>query len=242
MFTVIDKIFSDVCLDERVSGGIFKMEEETHMDALRARLIQRGLTNEESVQITNRMLEGRFPERQAYNKDGVLVTFPTPQHKQRAIQRGTHMEKSPYPQEKPPTPEPQEKSPVKPLEIPPTPPTEKTDNDDDDGDLSKTIPNTDTANVNGDIPKELEVEPPRGDEKPESVPTPPPQPEIPRTPQRVAAEKEIIKQIMATDDSNLSNIQPKLNEAGKYQLNELYKKASEWGFHEAMEILKGYIK
>jgi hypothetical protein len=39
--------------------------------------------------------EGNFPERQAYNKDGLLVTFPTPEYKQRAIKRGTHFEENP---------------------------------------------------------------------------------------------------------------------------------------------------
>ena len=30
-----------------------------------------------------------------YNKDGLLVTFPSPEYKQRAIARGTHFEKNP---------------------------------------------------------------------------------------------------------------------------------------------------
>jgi hypothetical protein len=36
------------------------------------------------------MDEGKYPERQAYNKDGWLVTFPSGEYKQRAIKKGTH--------------------------------------------------------------------------------------------------------------------------------------------------------
>jgi hypothetical protein len=41
------------------------------------------------------MLEGKYPERQAYNTNGILVTFPTPEYKQKAIARGTHFEENP---------------------------------------------------------------------------------------------------------------------------------------------------
>ena len=46
-------------------------------------------------QYLNKMLEGKYPERQAYNSNGILVTFPTPEYKQKAIQRGTHFEENP---------------------------------------------------------------------------------------------------------------------------------------------------
>ena len=43
----------------------------------------------------NKMLEGRYPDRQAYNANGILVTFPTPEYKQKAIERGSHFEQNP---------------------------------------------------------------------------------------------------------------------------------------------------
>jgi outer membrane biosynthesis protein TonB len=54
-----------------------------------------GVSTEEALDVRNRMMEGKFPERQAYNANGILVTFPTPEYKQRAIKRGTHFEKNP---------------------------------------------------------------------------------------------------------------------------------------------------
>jgi len=66
------------------------------MDALRESLTDNhGLALNDVKTIHNKMVEGKYPERQAYNKDGLLVTFPTPQHKARAIQRGTHFEQDP---------------------------------------------------------------------------------------------------------------------------------------------------
>lgn len=66
------------------------------MDVLREALMDSyGIALNDAKTIHNKMVEGKYPERQAYNKDGLLVTFPTPQHKQRAIQRGTHFEQNP---------------------------------------------------------------------------------------------------------------------------------------------------
>lgn len=96
MSNFIDRILLEVCLDERVQDGIFDLSNDIHMDVLRENLVDKfGLSLENARSIHNKMLEGKYPERQAYNKDGLLVTFPTPQHKQKAIQRGTHFEKDP---------------------------------------------------------------------------------------------------------------------------------------------------
>jgi hypothetical protein len=38
---------------------------------------------------------GRFPERQAYNKDGILVTFPSKEYRDRAVNKGTHFAENP---------------------------------------------------------------------------------------------------------------------------------------------------
>ena len=89
----IDKLLNKICLDERIQDGTFQMENDNHMDILQEYLERYGLTKEESDGIRNRMLEGKFPERQAYNKNGILVTFPTPEYKKRALERGTHFEK-----------------------------------------------------------------------------------------------------------------------------------------------------
>jgi len=96
MSNIIDRILTEVCLDERIESGIFDMENSTHMHVLFETMMDKfGISLENARNIHNKMVEGKYPERQAYNKDGLLVTFPTPQHKARAIQRGTHFEHDP---------------------------------------------------------------------------------------------------------------------------------------------------
>ena len=92
---ILDKILNEVSLDERVKDGVFNIEENDHMDALREYLSNRGLDEESIKQFSNRVLEGKYPERQAYNAKGILVTFPTPEYKADAIKAGTHFEKDP---------------------------------------------------------------------------------------------------------------------------------------------------
>lgn len=92
---LLNKILNDVSLDERVNNGMFNIEEDAHMDALRDYLVKKGIDEESARSFSNTILEGKYPERQAYNVNGILVTFPTPQYKADAIKRGTHFEKDP---------------------------------------------------------------------------------------------------------------------------------------------------
>lgn len=243
MSNIVDNIINSVCLDERISDGIFKMEEDLHMDALREFFMKSGLSEEDTVNISNRMLEGRFPERQAYNANGILVTFPTPEYKKRAIQKGTHFEKNPHPQRQaPPTPI------AQPIEKNPTPPVEKTDDDVDDGGAGTKIPPQlpDSGDGN-DVgqPKNLKVEP-IGNSQPEpaKIPVAPPQPPEVNTPERNAAKKAVATQIFSTDDTTLSNIEPKvgISESCKGQLKDLFEKAESMSMYEAAAVLKSYLK
>lgn len=244
---ILDRVFNEVCLDNRISDGIFRLDNQGHMDALREYFMQKGIVREAAVNVTNRMVEGRFPERQAYNKDGILCTFPTPQHKARAIARGTHFEQNPVPQaNRPDKKEPKHAPPgskPEPGELPPDD-DNKDDNDhkkdDDDGDREK-----EPTIFQGD--KQLDVEPLRGEEQPEPPPMPPSPtvPSAPRTPQRVAAEKEVVRQIFTTDGMTLSNVSNplgKVNEETRCQLQELFKKADELGYREAVNFLSHYVK
>lgn len=92
---LLEKIINDVSLDERVSNGIFSIENDLHMEALRDYFVKKGIDEDSVRQFSNRVVEGKYPERQAYNAKGILVTFPTPEYKQEAIKRGTHFEKDP---------------------------------------------------------------------------------------------------------------------------------------------------
>ena len=92
---LLEKILSEVTMDSRVSNGMFNIEEDIHMEALRDYLTKKGIDEEEIRQFSNKVLEGKYPERQAYNAKGILVTFPTPEYKADAIKRGTHFEEDP---------------------------------------------------------------------------------------------------------------------------------------------------
>jgi hypothetical protein len=93
--SISEYILNRVCLDSRVTDGIFSSENDEHLAALQEVLIKKGISENDAMAIRNKMIEGKFPERQAYNTNGLLVTFPTPEYKQRAISRGTHFEENP---------------------------------------------------------------------------------------------------------------------------------------------------
>ena len=91
----VSELLSELCLDRRVDDGIFDIFNNDHMDILREKLSEMGIPKGEVVELANKVIEGKYPERQAYNSKGILVTFPNPEYKQRAIKRGTHFEEDP---------------------------------------------------------------------------------------------------------------------------------------------------
>ena len=76
---LVNKILNEVSLDEKVKDGMFNIENDLHMEALREYLSNKGIDEESVNTFSNRVLEGKYPERQAYNAKGILVTFPTPE-------------------------------------------------------------------------------------------------------------------------------------------------------------------
>lgn len=93
---ILSYIIEDVCIDTRIKDGIFSMENNDHLNILQEHLKNKlNLSDAAAAEIRNAMVEGKYPDRQAYNASGLLVTFPTPEYKQRAIQRGTHFEENP---------------------------------------------------------------------------------------------------------------------------------------------------
>lgn len=91
----VTELLNEICLDRRINDGIFDMFNNQHMDVLREKLVEMGLPENEVVEISNAVIEGKYPERQAFNANGILVTFPNAEYKQRAIRRGTHFEEDP---------------------------------------------------------------------------------------------------------------------------------------------------
>lgn len=91
----VSELLSELCLDRRVADGIFDIFNNDHMDVLREKLSEMGMPSGEVVELANKVIEGKYPDRQAYNAKGILVTFPNPEYKQRALKRGTHFEEDP---------------------------------------------------------------------------------------------------------------------------------------------------
>lgn len=96
MKEIYNKVLEAVAIDLRLDTGIFDVSNNDHLSIFREYLVKEGVSEDIAVAASNKLAEaGKYPERQCYNKDGLLVTFPSPEHKQRAIARGTHFEKNP---------------------------------------------------------------------------------------------------------------------------------------------------
>ena len=87
----LEKASTDIAIE----NGIFDISKQEHIEILREHLIESNVDVNVITQYLNKMVEGKYPERQAYNANGILVTFPTPEYKQKAIARGTHFEENP---------------------------------------------------------------------------------------------------------------------------------------------------
>jgi hypothetical protein len=224
MTNIIDYILSEVSLDDRVNG-IFLMENNIHMDVLREYLIEHGIPRDEVLEMTNKMVEGNYPLKQAYQKDtGQLITWPSPEYKAKAFKEnpGKYTDQDPNPKKDVPV-EPTEK-PIQNTEEPSAAPLKQ-----------EPIPTEKTPNI-FEPQQSLKVEPINQQQSPTQQ-AQPIQP-LPKTPQAIAAEKEYINQIFDTDNNNLSNLTPTLAE----QLKVLYKNADELGLREAVTFLTKYVK
>lgn len=93
----LDIILNELSLDNRVDDGIPNFDNPDHMEAFHEIMLRHGISEENSKIICNQITEskGKHPERQAFNKNGILVTFPTPDHKNRAIAAKTHFDQDP---------------------------------------------------------------------------------------------------------------------------------------------------
>lgn len=91
----IDTVLSDVGADDRVKNGVIDLENPEHLSVLREYVVD--YTDDEFADMLFSELidEGNYPERQAYNENGILVTFPDSESKKAAIERGTHFENPP---------------------------------------------------------------------------------------------------------------------------------------------------
>ena len=89
-------LINDICCDSRIKNGTFDMTNTDHVFILQEYLEKYGNDINTIVDKTAVLFEaGRFPERQAYNKDGILVTFPSKEYRDRAVNKGTHFAENP---------------------------------------------------------------------------------------------------------------------------------------------------
>ena len=210
---LLEKILSEVTMDNRVSNGMFNIEEDTHMEALRDYLTKKGIDEEAVRQFSNKVLEGKYPERQAYNAKGILVTFPTPEYKADAIKRGTHFEEDPTRKmsnifSDPAAPSAPPKAEKKPVEEPDKAPAQPKTNlpvsqasqptTSDDGETEEPVQAQTTAapqQTPTSTPEEKPIE------EPDELP-PPPQ----KSPAEKEADKKAIKTMLKGDDYMLDEV------------------------------------
>ena len=93
----IQAILLEVAIDDRVPTGMFDAGNNLHLVILAEKLANRNIPRKVVVEVVNKLAlqDGKYPHRQAYNKNGWLVTFPTPEHKTAAIKRRTHFASDP---------------------------------------------------------------------------------------------------------------------------------------------------
>lgn len=94
---ILSEVITECECDTRIESGIFDLYNADHLVIMVEHLAQRGISEEISEEILETSLfdEGKYPERQAYNKDGWLVTFPSKEYRDAAIKKKTHFSSDP---------------------------------------------------------------------------------------------------------------------------------------------------
>jgi hypothetical protein len=87
----ISRIIGEAALDARIPDGMVDLKNGDHIQVV-AETMYDICENEEIVNefVSTFINEGKYPDRQAFNKDGWLVTFPSKEYRDAAIKRGTH--------------------------------------------------------------------------------------------------------------------------------------------------------
>ena len=96
MNDLIYNIITEASLDARIHDGVVDLRNSDHLQVV-AEAIYDVCEDEQIVNkfVKKFMDEGKYPDRQAYNKDGWLVTFPSAEYKQKALKKGTHFSSDP---------------------------------------------------------------------------------------------------------------------------------------------------
>lgn len=94
---LFDELIAECECDTRIESGIFDVYNSDHLVVLSEHMISRGISESIVEDAINSMSmeEGKYPERQAYNKEGWLVTFPSKEYRDAAIKKRTHFTSDP---------------------------------------------------------------------------------------------------------------------------------------------------
>lgn len=93
---IIETLITECECDNRIETGVFDVYNAEHLVVLSEHMESHGIPDSVIENAIESMVdEGKYPERQAYNKDGWLVTFPSKEYKDRAIKKGTHFSSDP---------------------------------------------------------------------------------------------------------------------------------------------------
>lgn len=87
----ISSIITEASLDARIQSGIVDLSKLEHLQVV-AEAMYNACEDEIIVNefISEFLCEGKYPDRQAFNKEGWLVTFPSKEYRDAAIKKGTH--------------------------------------------------------------------------------------------------------------------------------------------------------
>lgn len=92
----IVSVINEATLDSRISDGVIDMNNPEHIVVLAETMYdQCGDSDVVEEFIHTFMGEGKYPDRQAYNKDGWLVTFPSKEYRDAALKKKTHFSSDP---------------------------------------------------------------------------------------------------------------------------------------------------
>ena len=94
---LIEELVTECECDSRIESGVFDVYSAEHLVVLSEHMVGYGISESvvEDVIESMAMGEGKYPERQAYNKEGWLVTFPSREYRDAAINKKTHYSSDP---------------------------------------------------------------------------------------------------------------------------------------------------
>lgn len=92
----ISNIIEECTLDSRIDDGIINLKNSEHIHIIAEQLYKAGVPAENVDEFVEQFIEeGKYPDRQAYNKEGWLVTFPSREYRDAAIKKKTHFTSDP---------------------------------------------------------------------------------------------------------------------------------------------------